>query len=79
MTRRILTAEARDHILKTYATQGADEARALAPGYGIKPSYVIRLAKVHSVKVKFKYPRKKPQRGPDPRWQWARARGSVVA
>lgn len=79
MTRpSILTREALDHILNTYANHGGAEARALAPVYGIQPSYVKKLASIHGVKVRLKYARKRVHFAA-PRWQWARQRGSVVA
>lgn len=74
----ILTKEALDHILDTYANVGGDAARALAPQYGIKPVYVKKLAVVHGVKVKRKPPKKRVLRGDkDPRWQIAVERGSI--
>lgn len=76
----ILTKEAVNDLLDTYATCGGDAARALAPKYGIKPVYVKKLARVHGVKAKRKEPRQKKQRNQnDPRWQWAVERGAVLA
>lgn len=75
----ILTKEAVNHLLTTYAEVGGDAARALAPRYGIKPTYVRQLAVAHKVKVKRKDPSPKKLRGArDPRWQRAIERGSVI-
>jgi hypothetical protein len=76
----ILSKEAVNHLLDTYATKGGGAARALAPKYGIKPIYVKKLACKHGVKAPARKPRKRKLRGAkDPRWQWAVERGGVVA
>lgn len=76
----ILTKEAINDLLDTYANRGGDAARALAPKYGIKPIYVKKLAQVHGVKAPSRKPRKRrPRRQNDPRWQWAVERGAVLA
>lgn len=72
----ILTKDALNHILDTYETLGPAAARELAPGYGINPKYVRKLACVHGVKAKRKGWRVRRE---DPRWQWARERGAVLA
>jgi hypothetical protein len=77
----ILNKQQLNHLLDVYQNQGADAARALAPGYGIKPGYVKRLASKHSVKAK-RQGAKRRKRLPayaDPRWQRAKAIGVVVA
>jgi hypothetical protein len=71
----ILTKEAINDLLDTWANVGTDEARALAPKYGVKPAYVRKLACLHGVKAK----RKEPKVATDPRWQWAIERGAVLA
>ena len=76
----ILTKEAINDLLDTYATRGGDAARALASKYGIKPVYVKKLAVKHGVKARRVGPRPKKVRGQDdPRWQWAISRGSVIS
>lgn len=77
----ILTRTAIDHILQVYGEQGPSAARALAPRYGVKPTYIRKLAAKHGVRAKLK---SKPgrRRAPDhldPRWHWAISRGAVVA
>lgn len=77
----ILTREAIDHLLRVYAEESPDAARALAPGYGIKPEYVKKLACNHGVRSRRRG--RKPRqykRYPDaidPRWQRAIERGAV--
>lgn len=71
----ILTKEAINHLLDVWANVGPDEARALAPRYGVKPAYVRKLACLHGVKAK----RKEKEAATDPRWQWAIERGPVLA
>ena len=79
----ILTKEAINDLLDTYASQGGDAARALAPKYGIKPGYVKKLAVKHGVRTRAIGPRsrhyKPTPRAQDPRWLWAIERGAVVA
>ena len=79
----ILTKEAINDLLDTYAARGADAARALAPKYGIKPSYVKKLAVKHGVRTRPIGPRSRHYEhvppAPDPRWQWAIERGAVIA
>ncbi len=72
----ILTKEAVNDLLDTYAARGGDAARALAPKYGIKPSYVKKLAVKHGVRNRRIGRKPRPV---DPRWQWAIERGAVVA
>lgn len=72
----ILTREATNEILDTYANIGPEAARELAPKYGIKPTYVKKLACEHGVRAKRK-PKIQSQR--DRRWQLAIQRGAVLA
>jgi hypothetical protein len=85
-----LDKKAIDHILDVYANVGGDEARALAPVYGITTVYVKKLACMHGVKVKRKVNHKpetikkrlgkgKPRQWNDPRWQRAAEIGPVLA
>ena len=71
----ILTKEALNHLLRVYAEEGGDAARALAPSYGVGPKYIRKLACKHGVKVKRK--RSKAKTNTDRRWQWAIERGAV--
>lgn len=72
----ILTREATNDLLDTYANIGPDAARELAPRYGIKATYVKKLAYQHGVRAKRK-PKIQSQR--DRRWQLAIQRGAVIA
>jgi len=74
----ILTKEALNDLLDTYASQGGDAARALAPKYGIKPVYVKKLAVKHGVRHR-RIGRKPYQHKRDHRWAWAIERGAVLA
>lgn len=76
----ILARQAIDHILQVYAEQGPAAARALAPHYGVKPTYIKRLAYKCGVKAKRKGPppRKRPPYHLDPRWKRALEVGEVV-
>jgi hypothetical protein len=69
-----------DHILKVYEEVGPDAARELAPRYGVRPTYVRKLASKHGVKAKRKGPRlyRRIPDHLDPRWKWAEQRGVVT-
>ena len=79
----ILTKAQLNHLLDVYETQGSDAARKLAPQYGVKPTYVKKLASVHKVRAKRqganpRWQKRIPQHL-DPRWERARSIGPVVA
>ena len=73
-----LTKAQLNNLLDVYRHQGGDAARELAPQYGITPTYVRKLASIHGIKAKRKGSRR-PRSVNDPRWERARAIGSVVA
>jgi hypothetical protein len=75
----ILSKEQLSHILRVYAEDSPAAARELAPGYGILPSYVKKLANIHRVKCKkrIRGANKKPSGHADPRWLWAVERGEI--
>lgn len=79
----ILTKQQIEHLLHVYSTEGGNEARKLAPEYGIKPVYVGKLCKVHGVKA-LQRPNKQKMKAKlrghlDPRWEWAKAIGPIIA
>lgn len=84
MPRYILTKEQISHIHIVYSTQGGDAARKLAPGYGIKASYVHKLCFMHGVKAKRPINNQqeknaKKRRQNDLRWERAKAIGPIIA
>jgi hypothetical protein len=78
IVRRTLTKEQLNHILDTWAYVGPKAARALAPRYGVKCSYVNQLARNHGVRAKRITPKPRP-RYEDPRWEKAKRVGPVIA
>jgi hypothetical protein len=81
--RYILTKEQVRHIHIVYSTEGGVAARKLAPGYGIKPSYVHKLCFMHGVKARRPINQQKKnaekRRQNDPRWERAKAIGPIIA
>lgn len=80
MGTKILTKQQAKHLLEVYRTEGRAAAEAIAPNYGVKPSYVRCLAFKHGVRAKtISGPRWRPshKRDDDPRWAWAVERGQV--
>jgi hypothetical protein len=69
MTRSLLTAEQRAHLLKLYAEEGTEAAYAVASSYGVTAGYMRKLAQRNGVTAQpkpVKPPRLKADK-PDPR------------
>jgi len=77
-----LTPVQRQQLLKCYLEHGFQAARPLAESFGVRAKYLARLARNngHTNNYQRKHRTAVRKATPhDPRWQWAIARGPVVA
>lgn len=80
---KILSDNQLADILYTWATIGPDAARELAPKYGVKTTYIKKLAKDYKVRAARKRNQdhncqRRIPRDQDPRWERAKAIGMII-
>ncbi len=84
MSARKVSKEIEDQLIAHYVLHGSKASAAVCIAAGVGPRYAASLASVYGKRCKKPRPSKNKPRPTarfthDPKWQWAIARGPVIA